>query len=139
MVEERRRARAACDLEGNRAGLGCLEHLGNALSFADALIVRLEPWREASRNSLWVSVMSILAAAGTQILLSAHHSLPLWSEVLVFGVLLGGTVLVPLTVRHFRRSFRPLLDEYHIRQPLRPQHDYHRHSEPEEEEEPYSA
>ena len=34
MVEERRRARAACDLEGNRAGLGCLEHLGNALSFA---------------------------------------------------------------------------------------------------------
>ena len=106
---------------------------------ADALIVRLEPWREASRNSLWVSVMSILAAAGTQILLSAHHSLPLWIEVLVLGVLLGGTVLVPLTVRHFRRSFRPLLDEYHIRQPLRPQHDYHRHSEPEEEEEPYSA
>ena len=34
VVEERRRARAACDLEGNRAGLGCLEHLGNALSFA---------------------------------------------------------------------------------------------------------
>ena len=29
VVEERRRARAACDLEGNRAGLGCLEHLGN--------------------------------------------------------------------------------------------------------------
>ena len=27
VVEERRRARAACDLEGNRAGLGCLEHL----------------------------------------------------------------------------------------------------------------
>ena len=27
-------ARAACDLEGNRAGLGCLEHLRNALSFA---------------------------------------------------------------------------------------------------------
>ena len=34
VVEERRWARAACDLEGNRAGLGCLEHLGNALSFA---------------------------------------------------------------------------------------------------------
>ena len=34
VVEERRRARAACDLEGNRAGLGCLEHLRNALSFA---------------------------------------------------------------------------------------------------------
>ena len=34
MVEERRRARAACDLEGNRVGLGCLEHLRNALSFA---------------------------------------------------------------------------------------------------------
>ena len=34
VVEERRRARAACDLEGNRAGLGCLERLGNALSFA---------------------------------------------------------------------------------------------------------
>ena len=24
----------SCDLEGNRAGLGCLEHLRNALSFA---------------------------------------------------------------------------------------------------------
>ena len=34
VVEERRRARAACDLEGNRAGLGCLEHLRMCLSFA---------------------------------------------------------------------------------------------------------
>ena len=34
LARSRRRARAACDLEGNRAGLGCLEHLGNALSFA---------------------------------------------------------------------------------------------------------
>ena len=34
LARSRRRARAACDLEGNRAGLGCLEHLRNALSFA---------------------------------------------------------------------------------------------------------
>ena len=34
VTRSRRRARAACDLEGNRAGLGCLEHLRNALSFA---------------------------------------------------------------------------------------------------------
>ena len=34
VTTSRRRARAACDLEGNRAGLGCLEHLRNALSFA---------------------------------------------------------------------------------------------------------
>ena len=27
VVEEQSRARAACDLEGDRAGLGCLEHL----------------------------------------------------------------------------------------------------------------
>ena len=27
VTRSRRRARAACDLEGNRAGLGCLEHL----------------------------------------------------------------------------------------------------------------
>ena len=47
VVEERRRARAACDLEGNQAGLGCLEHLGNALSFA---VVTEWPVREYPRR-----------------------------------------------------------------------------------------
>ena len=32
--EESAQGARSCDLEGNRAGLGCLEHLGNALSFA---------------------------------------------------------------------------------------------------------
>ena len=50
VVEERRRARAACDLEGNRAGLGCLEHLGNALSFA---VVTEWPVRVYPRRRRW--------------------------------------------------------------------------------------
>ena len=32
--EESAQGARSCDLEGNRAGLGCLEHLRNALSFA---------------------------------------------------------------------------------------------------------
>ena len=32
--EEAAQGARSCDLEGNRAGLGCLEHLRNALSFA---------------------------------------------------------------------------------------------------------
>ena len=50
VVEEWRRARAACDLEGNRAGLGCLEHLGNALSFA---VVTEWPVRVYPRRRRW--------------------------------------------------------------------------------------
>ena len=33
-TEESAQGARSCDLEGNRAGLGCLEHLRNALSFA---------------------------------------------------------------------------------------------------------
>ena len=33
-AQESAQGARSCDLEGNRAGLGCLEHLRNALSFA---------------------------------------------------------------------------------------------------------
>ena len=58
VVEERRRARAACDLEGNRAGLGCLEHLGNALSFA---VVTEWPVRVYPRRRRWSPPHACLA------------------------------------------------------------------------------
>lgn len=68
-----------------------------------------EPWRKQARNSLWFSIMLILAAAGAQ---TVHEQGLSWKSALVCLILVFGVVLVPRTVVKFRRRFVPLLRAY---------------------------
>ena len=75
------------------------------------MIVEFEPWRHQARNSLWLSVMLILAAGGVQTLATKRLG-P--GEILVMIILIIGVLVIPVTVVKFRRNFRPLLKEYRI-------------------------
>lgn len=75
----------------------------------NAIVLAFEPWRWQARNSMWLSLMLILAAAGTQTAL--HASDPV-GVIAVVSILSVGALIVPLTVLRFRRSFAPLLENY---------------------------
>ena len=58
---------------------------------------------------MWLSLVLIMAAAGTRTVLNGSDPK---GATIVCSILGVGALLVPLTVLRFRRSFAPLLDNY---------------------------
>ena len=69
-----------------------------------------EPWRRLARDSLWGSVILILAAGAAQTI--EQRGIHEWSTIVVIVILFTGAVVIPVTVYKFRRTFAPLLQEY---------------------------
>ena len=76
----------------------------------DAVILQFEPWRAWARNSLWGSVILILAAGAMQTI--EERGVREWSTIVVVVILFTGAVLIPVTVKKFRYTFGPLLRLY---------------------------
>jgi len=76
----------------------------------DAAMRQFEPWRVRARNSLWGSVILILAAGAMQTI--EERGVREWSTIVVIVILFTGAMLIPVTVQKFRHTFRPLLGLY---------------------------
>ena len=75
----------------------------------DSLLITFGQWRCGARNSLWASVVLILAACGVNAVATEGLT---WATFLLALILIAGAVNLGVTVREFRLRYRPLLLSY---------------------------
>ena len=75
----------------------------------DSLLITFGQWRRGARNSLWASVVLILAACGVNAVATEGLT---WATFLLALILIAGAVNLGVTVREFRLRYRPLLLSY---------------------------
>jgi len=88
------------------------------------VLVSFNNGRARARNAMWASLISIQVAAGVQLNrdlmthMNLNPKLPEWAHLvgrfLASVVQFAGSLFVIVTVRTFRRTFRPLLHKYKL-------------------------
>ena len=81
-----------------------------ALATRMARAVETIKWmRDMARNLIWVSLILLTFACATQIAL--EHGAR-WFSIVIVALVMLAAFSVPLTVMHFRRTFRPIIEAY---------------------------